>query len=138
MRLQIVDTVLENVQAERVILLLLHAGGQLRYRQQSHEQVCDAVAQVQVIKHVFYELESSIIISQVEQQDLRHFEQPVRNDLVQVASEGRIELLSALFVNGVRCLVKTQKFVENLESRSHHQLNRVEQMVHHDLNLVRC
>lgn len=77
MRLQIVDTVLEDVQAESVILLLLHAGGQLRYRQHSHEQVCDTVAQVQVIKHVFYDLESSIIIRKVEQQDLRHFEQPV-------------------------------------------------------------
>lgn len=96
------------------------------------------MTQVKVIKQGFNELASSVLIGKIEQENLWHLKQPVRNNFVQKTTKSLIKQFSTFFVGWVRCLVKAQQLIKYLKSLPHHQLYRVEQVIHHNRNLVRC
>lgn len=82
-----VDTVLQNVQAESMILIEVNTSWQLYHSHKSYEQVTNAMTQVKMVKHGFHELASPILITQIQQQYLWHFQQPVANDFIQKSAK---------------------------------------------------
>lgn len=89
-RVELVDAVRCNVSPQFLVADGVHFFGHLLHRAQADSQVCDAACKIQVVEHGLDEEELSLWLQQVVQNDARLFQEPVGDDLVQVAAQSLV------------------------------------------------